>query len=303
MRLVSCTACHTQYDVTRVTSKWVDCACGDRIENVAPVAIEQAVRRCSACGAPAESADASCAYCGAEPERDLRRLSLICPDCCARNAENARFCQGCGVVFHPQPVMHGAVEDGQTMLSDLPCPACKTQMPPRAVGGVMVHECPACNGLWTRGESFDRLIDKALDAKRAGDGSFEGFSPRVKGGNPARQKVEYRRCPECEEFMQRRNFRKTSGVIIDVCSHGTWLDMDELERIAGFLLSGGRPKADAFMRATEAGAEADYQSARRANIAAQYRSGTAGAVWRSSEIEATVDIGSTLFGILRSILD
>ena len=41
--------------------------------------------------------------------------------------------------------------------------------------------------------------------------------------------------------MLRRNYRKSSGVIVDVCNeHGTWLDADELEQIAGFLLSGGR---------------------------------------------------------------
>ena len=40
--------------------------------------------------------------------------------------------------------------------------------------------------------------------------------------------------------MQRKNFRKSSGVILDVCgAHGTWLDADELEQIAGFILSGG----------------------------------------------------------------
>ena len=40
--------------------------------------------------------------------------------------------------------------------------------------------------------------------------------------------------------MLRRNFRRSSGVITDVCrDHGTWLDADELEQIAGFILSGG----------------------------------------------------------------
>jgi hypothetical protein len=40
--------------------------------------------------------------------------------------------------------------------------------------------------------------------------------------------------------MQRRNYQKSSGVITDVCNtHGTWLDADELEQIAGFILSGG----------------------------------------------------------------
>jgi Zn-finger nucleic acid-binding protein len=53
--------------------------------------------------------------------------------------------------------------------------------------------------------------------------------------------VQYRKCPECDAFMHRRNFRKSSGVIIDRCNeHGTWLDADELEQIAGFILSGGQ---------------------------------------------------------------
>ena len=40
--------------------------------------------------------------------------------------------------------------------------------------------------------------------------------------------------------MLRRNFRRSSGVILDVCvEHGTWLDADELEQITGFILSGG----------------------------------------------------------------
>ena len=40
--------------------------------------------------------------------------------------------------------------------------------------------------------------------------------------------------------MQRRNYRKCSGIILDVChSHGTWLDADELEQIAGFIVEKG----------------------------------------------------------------
>jgi hypothetical protein len=42
--------------------------------------------------------------------------------------------------------------------------------------------------------------------------------------------------------MLRRNFRRSSGVILDVCAeHGSWLDADELEQITGFILSGGQP--------------------------------------------------------------
>jgi hypothetical protein len=45
--------------------------------------------------------------------------------------------------------------------------------------------------------------------------------------------------------MQRKNFARRSGVIVDWCGkHGTWLDADELEDIASFILSGGLENDD-----------------------------------------------------------
>jgi Zn-finger nucleic acid-binding protein len=86
-------------------------------------------------------------------------------------------------------------------------------------------------------------VSRAIEArKNASPEELLTLKPRVSGANPATQKVQYRKCPECQGFMQRRNFRKSSGVILDRChEHGTWLDSDELEQIAGFILSGGQP--------------------------------------------------------------
>ncbi|MFB3145413.1 MAG: hypothetical protein ACE10F_12735 [Candidatus Methylomirabilales bacterium] len=40
--------------------------------------------------------------------------------------------------------------------------------------------------------------------------------------------------------MNRKNFARISGVIIDECrSHGVWLDVDELEKIRYFIADGG----------------------------------------------------------------
>ena len=55
----------------------------------------------------------------------------------------------------------------------------------------------------------------------------------------------------------RRNFRKSSGVIIDVChEHGTWLDANEIEQIAGFILSGGNPSPQFFQQPPRSQGEA-----------------------------------------------
>ena len=50
-------------------------------------------------------------------------------------------------------------------------------------------------------------------------------------------------CPICGELMPRRNFRRISGVLIDICrDHGIWLDPGELEQIRCFIANGGTEK-------------------------------------------------------------
>src|SRR5262249_35566228 len=75
--------------------------------------------------------------------------------------------------------------------------------------------------------------------------------------------VKYRRCPECDQFMLRTNYKRSSGVILDECRvHGTWLDADELEQVAGFILAGGH---------TSPMLEAEHQAAEREAAAAASR--------------------------------
>jgi len=236
VRLVACGNCHTQYDVSDVVEKTFPCRCGEILENRPPAPVDAEIRRCGACGALVTPDRESCDYCNSAIIRDDKRsLSLICPECYARNAEESRFCTACGVTFRPEAVRTGGYE--------LPCPVCAALMPPRQVGGVGINECGSCNGLWVPGENFDLLVSRAIEARKNADpAELMTLKPRVTGSNPAAQKVQYRKCPECDRFMHRRNFRKSSGVIIDRCSaHGTWLDADELEQIAGFILSGGQP--------------------------------------------------------------
>jgi Zn-finger nucleic acid-binding protein len=53
-------------------------------------------------------------------------------------------------------------------------------------------------------------------------------------------KVSYVPCPECSNLMNRVNFARCSGVVVDICKgHGTWFDRDELSRIVEFIQSGG----------------------------------------------------------------
>ena len=259
MRLVACSVCHAQYDVSQVVEKFIDCRCGEQVENEVLRGVDAEIYRCGACGAAVAHDASGCGYCGSEIVRDRSRdLSLICPECFGRNADDACFCVGCGVAFRPEEVKVEGFE--------LPCPSCGCLMPPRSVAGIGINECPACNGIWAPEQRFDLLIAKAIEARQSADpAQLEALRPRVKGGNPARQKVAYRKCPECEALMARRNFRKASGVIIDRCSeHGTWLDADELEQIAGFILSGGKPGGKTGAGSFRARTEEDMARAREA---------------------------------------
>jgi len=232
VRLVACRKCHAQYDVTDLADPRFACRCGAPVENTSLRAVDAEVRRCRSCGAGVGADAEACEFCGSGIVRDERRLSLICPECYARNEEISRFCAACGVEFAPEPVPHEADE--------LPCVQCGCLMPRRRVGGLLVHECPRCHGLWAPDDRFDELVNRTIDAQlRAGKTRLPGPGPRRNGGTVT-EPVRYRKCPVCGALMHRKNFRRTSGVIIDRCHpHGTWLDADELERIAGFIQSGG----------------------------------------------------------------
>ena len=56
--------------------------------------------------------------------------------------------------------------------------------------------------------------------------------------------VKYRRCVACGKMMNRLNFGRVSGTVVDVCKgHGVFLDSGELHQIAVFLQSGGLDRA------------------------------------------------------------
>ena len=263
MRLVACTACRTQYDTTHVPpGHSFTCRCGAPVENVTRPPVDAPVERCASCGAPADPGDDRCPFCRAEIIRDRDKLSLLCPECYARNADGARYCAACGLEFAPQPVpgtgaplVRRPVDPPPSILRIADNTGAKTALCIRVLGGsrrryagvgdVIVSECPACNGLWVTSALFDQLVNRAVAARKSSlEGGVPAPNPREGRGNPLNVQVRYRKCPQCHRHMLRRNWNKTSGVVVDVChEHGTWLDADELERIAGYILSGGLAEA------------------------------------------------------------
>lgn len=235
MKLVACPQCHAQYDLSQhAGGATIECRCGQVLEAKAPKATrDAAAERCGGCGALAKTGEELCTFCGQGIVPSADPGSLICPECFARNLDDARFCTACGIAFAPQPIPDHAAGDG------VKCPCCARALQSREVGGLVVFECGKCHGLWAPQDRFAALVDRAAEAARARHAAGGSVAPRVDGDNPAKSQVEYRRCPVCDASMARRNYQRRSGVIVDQChEHGTWLDAHELERIAGFVLSG-----------------------------------------------------------------
>lgn len=133
-----------------------------------------------------------------------------------------------------------------------PCPACGKErlLSSRRLGQgrrpgewvFSVLECGACGGLWIGAEAFRRLAERA----RAGEVEELPARPSRRGGwQPAHTAIAregrlYRPCPRCGALMNRQNYGRSSGVILDVCSaHGVWFDADELERLLTWVRRGG----------------------------------------------------------------
>ncbi|HKP46596.1 MAG TPA: zf-TFIIB domain-containing protein [Pyrinomonadaceae bacterium] len=105
-----------------------------------------------------------------------------------------------------------------------------------AIGGNQVHECDQCLGLWVDVTAFEKICaDREQQSAVLGSASIAptGDAHEV-------NKIRYVPCPICSQLMNRINFARCSGVIVDVCKgHGTWFDRDELSNIVAFIRGGG----------------------------------------------------------------
>ncbi len=133
----------------------------------------------------------------------------------------SRHCPHCGAA----PAEATAVS-----LSILKCPRCKVDMSSVKIGGAPVRECEKCAGLWVEALAFEQ------------QSALLGAAAPLAHPHVASQTltVSYAPCPQCGQLMNRMNFARCSGVIVDVCKgHGTWFDRDELREILEFIRSGG----------------------------------------------------------------
>ena len=123
-------------------------------------------------------------------------------------------------------------------MSSLTCPRCKTNLSTRTAGELSFGECGTCFGVWVDAPSFEKI--SADPDKHGADLSWPD-----KG--PTNWPVVYIPCAECGTVMNRINFWRVSGVVVDICQrHGIWFDRDELRQVMDFVRKGGLREARAI---------------------------------------------------------
>ncbi len=141
--------------------------------------------------------------------------------------QGSRFCARCGAEATRETVDDEGVHK---------CPRCKEEMQALRLGGTSVQECSACGGVWLHPEAFQHLCE----AREEHSAIVGLLAIRTPTANPALDIVRYVPCPNCAKLMNRVNFSRSSGVIVDVCkSHGIWFDRGELQRVIEFVEDGG----------------------------------------------------------------
>lgn len=180
---------------------------------------------CPNCGAGVASDSTLCEFCAS------RLKTMACPECMGLIFIGSEHCSHCGV-----RAVAAEIADDEKPGN---CPRCRSELSRLRIEETRLRECAKCGGMWSRVETFESIC--ADREKQAAVLSFAGAKAQM-NTSPAR--ISYVPCPDCSQLMNRSNFARSSGVIIDLCKqHGVWFDVEELPKIIEFIRKGGMEKA------------------------------------------------------------
>lgn len=177
--------------------------------------------KCPSCGGFLDAGIRRCTYCAVE------LASVRCWRCFDLSFAGTQACGQCGAT-------RGL--EGDLGPTEHRCPSCDEDVLHLIdVGDHRIEECGACGGVFVDQTTLSRLVRERNVESEAETAS----AVKTQRGRVA-EAVKYRPCPICQKVMSRKNFGRSSGVIVDICHHhGTWFDPDELTHVLEFVASGG----------------------------------------------------------------
>jgi len=178
---------------------------------------------CPNCGAAVSSDATRCQFCKS------RLKTMACPSCLGLMFLGSLHCPHCGAkAVEPKIISEEDLGD---------CPRCKVKLNRLQIEEINLRECEKCDGLWADAETFENVCANRESQAVVINLISTKNSPAA-NKNPV--KVNYVPCPDCRQLMNRNNFARSSGVIIDLCKqHGVWFDAKELSQIIEFVRKGG----------------------------------------------------------------
>jgi len=180
---------------------------------------------CPNCGGAVMSDRTQCEYCRS------RLKTVGCAACMGMMFLGSKFCGHCGANAYPAELLDDA-DPGE-------CPRCKVKLQSLKIDHVHIRECERCGGFWSEISAFEELC--TIKEHQA---SVMGFIGSYIHTDTSPLAVSYVPCPDCRQLMNRSNFARSSGVIIDMCKqHGVWFDAGELQKIINFIERGGIDRA------------------------------------------------------------
>lgn len=200
----------------------------------------------------------------------------------------SRHCPHCGAA---------AAQATAAELSVLSCPRCKTNMSSITLGAVAMRECERCVGLWVEVAAFENICADREQQSAVLGAALPAPAHQLPSGDP--DAIRYVPCPQCGQLMNRINFARCSGVIVDVCKgHGTWFDRDELSGIVQFIRGGG---LEVSRQKEKREIEFEREQLRAEQLAAARRAGSPG-VYSSDDDERLGGL-SAASGLLKFLLE
>jgi Zn-finger nucleic acid-binding protein len=154
------------------------------------------------------------------------------------------------------------------------CPRCNGRLAENALHDTVLLDCVQCGGLFVPKPTIDALGDpSSRDLRMA-------FPRRARRPEPTQ--VAYLNCPLCASRMNRVNFGKVSGVIVDVCkTDGVWFDQGEVDAVIDFVEEGGLEQA----RKRESAELEREKDKLRAERRAYREAGERASMWRRDDVE------------------
>lgn len=156
---------------------------------------------------------------------------MACPTCFGLTMIGSKFCSHCGAIAAPLEI---ALND-----PSIECPRCRKRLETVKVAGTTLHTCKRCDGVWVKADTFEHIC-----ADREKSSAVLTFFNKRTLKADSLTKINYVPCPDCNQLMNRNNFAKVSGVVVDICKqHGVWFDLDELPAIIEFIRKGGMERS------------------------------------------------------------